>query len=137
VGEQGLPQWPGALSEAALQHGVLRPSFGCLDAYRWVSQVVQVVRAGPHVRGPDVSGQRETVSDELTAHQRRQLVRVLIEVHIRVQAPRLVQLHLGLPGELEQVARAGGWGEEAVGVDVCAADRGSLDRGGYGVGIQP
>ena len=61
---------PGAGARApcckpALRRDVLRLAFGGLDANRFESQAVQVVRRGSHVDDPDVTGQREAVGDEL------------------------------------------------------------------------
>ena len=63
-------------------------------------------------------------------HQRRELVRPLVEVHVGVQAARLLQLVLRLPGRLQHVERARRRGEEAERVEVAAPHAALLDDPG-------
>ena len=87
----------------------------------------QVVRAGPHVQ-PRISraSSKQSATSSL-GDQRRELVRPFVDVHVGVQAARLLQLGLRVPGGLEQVERSGRRGEETERVEVRAPHRRALD----------
>ena len=126
-GQEALPELRPALGEPALRGDVGRLALRGLDRDRLVAVLAEVVGRGPHVELADLHGQLEAVRHQLAGRGRAQLVGPLVEVHPRVQAARLLQLGLGLPGRLQAVAADGGRREEPEGVEVGAADRVRLD----------
>ena len=63
----------------------------------------------------------EGVQQEIARHERPGLDGPLVEIHTRVQASRLLMIRLRASGQRFAVARCGIGGEEAVGVEVRAA----------------
>ena len=118
---------PAPIGEDALGVDVGGLALGRLDAHRRVPEVGEVVGRGAHVELADVAGEGERVEQELTGHERAELVRPLVEVHPGVQAPRLLELDLAFPRRAQGVPRRGRGREEAVGVEVGAADPVGLD----------
>ena len=108
---------------------VLGPALRGLHPDRRIAKAGQVVRARLHVDRTDLAGQPEAVRDEFTGDQRRQLVRPLVEVHVRVQATGLFEVGLRGTRRLQHVERAGGRREEPERVEVAAAHAIGVDDG--------
>ena len=83
---------------------------------------------GPHVELADVAGELERVQHQVGRHRGHQLVGPLVQIHRRVQAAGLLERDGVRPGRPERVPRSGGGGEEAVRVEVRAADAMRLDH---------
>ncbi|MNI70725.1 hypothetical protein D3C73_1265550 [compost metagenome] len=75
-----------------------------------------------HVHRADSPGQFEAVHHQLTRKRRRQLVSPLIQVHVGVQASRLLHAALVLAGGRELIQWDGIGCVEAESVKVRAAD---------------
>ncbi len=122
------PRWAAAYS--ALPSGVS-------IAHRLEAEVGEVVRRRPHVEHPDVAGQLEAVGDQVGGDHRRQAERVLVEVHARVEAARLLVVGTVVAAGGQQVEPARRLGEEPVGVEVGARDPVRLDHAVGAVGAEP
>ena len=129
--DQLSAQYAGTFGEVTLEPDVVRSPLGGLDRQRYKPNCRQIVRTRPHVEGPDLLRQLETVTDQLAGNQRRQLVRPPVDIHIRVQARRLVMLVLGLPCRLKYVQRPRSRREEPESVKMAAPNSDLVhDRGG-------
>ncbi len=128
LADQPLPQGGAALGEGALGRDVLLLALRGLDPHRLEPQLAEVVRRSPHVELPDVPRQLEAVGDQLGLHQRGEAEGVLVQVHPRVQAARLLERGPVVAAGLQGVQGAGGVGEEPEGVEVRARDLVVLDH---------
>ena len=115
--------------DQTLAPDVLGPSGGFLHSHRLKPESAQVVRAGLHVQGASLGGQVQAGQQQAGVDERSQLVAPLVQVHVRVQAARLLPPALRLPGGAAFVAGYSRFGEEAEGVEVAAAQRHRLDDG--------
>src|SRR5579872_4627989 len=107
----------------ALQLGILRAAFWSLDLHRLKTVLSQIVRAGPHIDFASRSSQVECIGNNLRGAKRRYFVGESIEIHVHVQAPRLIVLDGRDPAQFPPVSRRGSWSKKTVGIEMRTMQR--------------
>ena len=103
--EQPLAETGRGSGEFSLCNHVFSPARRCLDTDRRQAEVGEVVRRGPHIQVPRPHGMFEAVHDEPAVDGGHQFGGEPVQVHPRVQTPRLFELGLRRPSGCELVVR--------------------------------
>ena len=96
--------------------------FGGFDADRLKTKYGDIVRARPHIHLSDAECEKKRVGQDVRSDPRIQLASPTIDVHVRVEAARLLQLDHGLGRRLMFVQWLRSRCEESEGVEMSAHD---------------